>query len=159
MIHISLQSIKFRCTDYIMLNNGDSDVGDIVMLVTLWLWLIWDVCARIIMLAANLALFSYVSYFRNVLNRSPTSQICHQHIRSPTSVTNINVTSERGENEVKYHLVKVIWMDEDDTVNHYEANYQFIFTWSMIRLVVSTDLGSRSVMVCIGPNVTMSHGP
>ena len=24
-------------------------------------------------------------------------------------------------------------MDEDDTVNHYEANYQFIFTWSMIR--------------------------
>ena len=30
--------------------GGDSDVGDIVMLVTLWLWLIWDVGGRIIML-------------------------------------------------------------------------------------------------------------
>ena len=28
---------------------GDSDVGDIVMLVTLWWWLIWDVGGRIIM--------------------------------------------------------------------------------------------------------------
>ena len=65
----------------------------------------------------------------------------------------MNVISEIGKNGVKYHLVKVIWMDEDDTVNHYEANYQFIFTWSMIRLVVKTDPGSRSVMVCIGPNV------
>ena len=39
---------------------GDSDVGDIFMLVTLWWWQIWD--------------------FSNALNRSPTS------------VTNINVT-------------------------------------------------------------------
>ena len=31
--------------------NGDSYVGDIVMLVTLWWWLIWDVGDRIIMLA------------------------------------------------------------------------------------------------------------
>ena len=30
---------------------GDSDVGDFVMLVTLWWWLIWDVGGRIIMLA------------------------------------------------------------------------------------------------------------
>ena len=30
--------------------KGDSDVGDIVMLVTLWWWLIWDVGDRIIML-------------------------------------------------------------------------------------------------------------
>jgi len=28
----------------------------------------------------------------NILNQSPTSQICHQHIWSPTSVTNIDVT-------------------------------------------------------------------
>ena len=28
----------------------------------------------------------------NILNRSPTSQTCHQHIRSSTSVTNIDVT-------------------------------------------------------------------
>ena len=34
-------------------NNGvgDSDVDDIVMLVTLWWWLVWDVGGRIIMLA------------------------------------------------------------------------------------------------------------
>ena len=34
----------------------------------------------------------YVCDFLNVLNRSPTSQTCHQHICSPTSVTTINVT-------------------------------------------------------------------
>ena len=28
----------------------------------------------------------------NIMNRSPTSQTCHQHIWSPTSVTNIDVT-------------------------------------------------------------------
>ena len=28
----------------------------------------------------------------NILNRSPTSQICHQHIWSPISVTNIDAT-------------------------------------------------------------------
>ena len=33
--------------------------------------------------------------FLNVLNRSPTSQTCHQHIWSPTSVTNIDVTHSR----------------------------------------------------------------
>ena len=37
-------------------------------------------------------LFRYVGDFLNVLNRSPTSQTCHQHIWSPTSVTNIDVT-------------------------------------------------------------------
>ena len=128
----------------------DSDVGDFMMVTDLRCWwrnhFVGD-------------FFRYVGDFFNISNRSPISQICHQDIWSPTCVTNINVASERGDNGVKYHLVKVIWMDEDDTVNHYEANYQFIFTWSMIRLVVSTDLGSRSVMVCIGPNVTMSHGP
>ena len=35
--------------------------------------------------------FRYVGDFLNVLNRSPTSQTCHQHIWSLTSVTNINV--------------------------------------------------------------------
>ena len=33
-----------------MIQAGDSDVGDIVMLVTLWWWLIWDIGGRIIML-------------------------------------------------------------------------------------------------------------
>ena len=37
-------------------------------------------------------LFRYVGDFLNVLNRSRTSQTCHQHIWSPTSVTNIDVT-------------------------------------------------------------------
>ena len=38
-------------------------------------------------------LFRYYGDFLNVLNRSPTSQTCHQHILSPISVTNIDVTS------------------------------------------------------------------
>ena len=37
--------------------------------------------------------FRYVGDFQSVLNRTPTSQTCHQHIWSPTSVTNIDVTS------------------------------------------------------------------
>ena len=53
----------------------------IVMLVTLWWCLTLDVGGRIIMLATK------------ILNRSPTSQTCHQHIWSPISVTNIDVTS------------------------------------------------------------------
>ena len=36
--------------------------------------------------------FRYVCDLSNVLNRPQTSQTCHQHIWSPTSVTNINVT-------------------------------------------------------------------
>ena len=39
-----------------------------------------------------LATFFVVGDFLNVLNRSPTSQTCHQHIGSPTTVTNIDVT-------------------------------------------------------------------
>ena len=34
-----------------------------------------------------------VAEFLNVLNRSPISQTCHQHIWSPTSVANIDVTN------------------------------------------------------------------
>ena len=37
--------------------------------------------------------FRYVGDFLN-LNRSPTSQTCHQHIGSPTFVTNIDVTNQ-----------------------------------------------------------------
>ena len=36
--------------------------------------------------------FRYVGDFSNVSNRSPTSQTCLQHIWSPISVTNIDVT-------------------------------------------------------------------
>ena len=36
--------------------------------------------------------FRYVGDFLNILNRSLTSQTCHQHIWSPTSITNIDVT-------------------------------------------------------------------
>ena len=36
--------------------------------------------------------FRYIGDFLNVLNRSPTSQTCHQHILSPISVTNIDIT-------------------------------------------------------------------
>ena len=37
-------------------------------------------------------LFRYFGDIYNVLNRSPTSQICHQHFWSSTYVTNINLT-------------------------------------------------------------------
>ena len=49
-------------------------LGDIIMLMTLWWWLISD-----------------VGDFLNVLNCSPTSQTSNQYIWSLTSVTNIDV--------------------------------------------------------------------
>ena len=50
---------------------GDSDVGNIVMLVTLWWWLISDVAGRIIMLVIF-----------------PMFQIGHQHPESLTNISN-----------------------------------------------------------------------
>jgi len=65
-----------------IIRKGDIDVGDIVMLVTLWWWLIWDVGGRIIMLAT---FFRYVGDFLNVLNWSSTSGIGHQHLKLVTN--------------------------------------------------------------------------
>ena len=59
-------------------------VGDIVMLVTLWWWLIWDWQNHYVG-----DFFRYVGDFRYVLNRSLTSWIGHQHLKL---VTNIDVT-------------------------------------------------------------------
>ena len=75
--------------------KGDSDVGGIVMFV---------------MIVTDLRCWwqnHYVGdFFRcwwfsqciksvtNILNRSPTSQTCHQHIWSPTSVANIDVSHQ-----------------------------------------------------------------
>jgi len=41
-------------------------------------------------------------YETNILNRSPTSQTCRQHILSPTSVTNIDVTIQPTHGYVTY---------------------------------------------------------
>ena len=77
---VSLHStIHFKFST--MISYGYSDVGDIVMLVTLWWWPIWDVGDRIIMLV----IFSLCWCFSNVLNRSPTSWIGHQHLKLVTN--------------------------------------------------------------------------
>ena len=75
-----------------LVGNGNSDVGDIFMLVTFGWWLISDVSDRIIILVTN------------ILNRSPTSQTCHQHIWSPTSVTNIDLIVGNPNFSVITHL-------------------------------------------------------
>ena len=62
---------------------GDSDVGDFMMVTDFGCW--WQ----------NQYVGDFVRYvgdFLYVLNRSPTSKTCHQHIWSPTSVTNVDVT-------------------------------------------------------------------
>ena len=58
--------------------NGDSDIGGIVMLVTLWWLLIWDLGGIIIMLAT----FPLFWWFSHCIKSSPTSQTCHQHLVS-----------------------------------------------------------------------------
>ena len=74
---------------------GDSDVDDIVMMVTLWRWTIWDAGDRINMLAIFSSCWWFFKRIKSVitiLNWSPTSQTWLKHIWSPTSVTNINST-------------------------------------------------------------------
>ena len=65
----------------------DFKVARIIHIWTLTVMLVTSIC---------LWLFLWISQcFKsviNILNRSPTSQTCHQHIWSPTSVTNIDVT-------------------------------------------------------------------
>ena len=64
------------------LSPGDSNVGDIVMLVTLWWWLISDVGWQNHYVGD---FFRYVGDFFNVSNRSPTSWIGHQHLKLVTN--------------------------------------------------------------------------
>ena len=65
--------------------TGDIDVGDTAMLLTVtdlrcwWRNRVAD-------------FFHLVGDLLNVLNWSPISQTCHQHICCPTSLTNIHVT-------------------------------------------------------------------
>ena len=82
--------------------DGDSDVGDNVMLVTTWCWWFYDSDRFKMLVTESLCwrLFSLCWWFSqciksvtNILNWSPTSHTCHQHIWSPTSVTNIDVTN------------------------------------------------------------------
>ena len=63
---------------------GDSDVGDIVMMVTDFR------CQWQNHYVGDF--FRHVRDFLNVLNRSPTSQTFHQHIWSSTSFTDIDVS-------------------------------------------------------------------
>ena len=71
------------------------------MLVTSLCWWLYDGDWFKMLVTESLCwwLFSLCWWFSlciksvtNILNRSPTSQTCHQHIWSPTSVTNIDVT-------------------------------------------------------------------
>ena len=64
--------------------KGDSDVGDIAMLMTLWWWLTWNVGDRIIMLATFLSCSCFFQCIKSVINVSNLSthlvpNIRHQH--------------------------------------------------------------------------------
>ena len=60
-----------------------------------WQWCWWHRYVGDFMMVTGLRCWlqnHYVGDFPNVLNRSPTTKTCHQHLWSPTSVTNIDVT-------------------------------------------------------------------
>ena len=65
-----------------------------VMLVTSLCWWLYDGDWYQILVAESLCWWfsRCIKSVINILNRSPTSQTCHQNIWSPTSVTNIDVT-------------------------------------------------------------------
>ena len=64
------------------------------MLVTSLCWWLYDGDWFQMLVAESLCwwFFQCIKSVTNILNRSQTSQTCHQHIWSPTSVTNIDVT-------------------------------------------------------------------
>ena len=74
----------------------------ILVLVNGWQWCWWHRYVGDFMMVTDFRywwqnhyvgdFFRYIGDFLNVLNRSPTSQTCHQHIWSPSSVANIDVT-------------------------------------------------------------------
>ena len=68
-----------------------------VMLVTSLCWWLNDCDWFQMLMTESLCWRRYVGDFLNVLNLSPTSKSCQQHIWSPTSVTNIDVTENVGD--------------------------------------------------------------
>ena len=63
-------------------SSSDSDVGDIVMLMTLWWWLIWDIGSRIVMLATFFIMLVIFSMYL----------IGHQHPEPITDILNLSPT-------------------------------------------------------------------
>ena len=69
--------------------------------------------------------------FLIVLNRSPTFQSCHQHISSPTSVTNIdvafeNISSQRNSYFYEQNL-KWIQFEKTKTGHRYSQLTTIVF--------------------------------
>ena len=94
--HVSNITVGKKWMSYI-------DVGDIVMLVLLWWWLIWDVGARIIIKESFIGdFFRYVGDFRNALNLSPTSWIGHQHLKLVTNTFDANIGYQHRCNRFSY---------------------------------------------------------
>jgi len=87
-----------------------------VMLVTSLCWWLYDGDWFQMLVSESLywRLFSLCWWFSqciksvtNILNRSSTSQSCHQHIQSPTSVTNSDVTEQWS--VVRSRKVHLFW--------------------------------------------------
>ena len=85
--------------------------------------------------------FHYVGGFLNVFNQSPITQTCHQHIWSPTSVTNIDVTTISPHYRLKsipakcslYHRCFVIYRIIDEAfVWPFLHKYKIIPIWSFL---------------------------
>ena len=85
-LKVSLKRELANCFSY-------SDVGDNVMLVTLWWWPFQDIGGRIIILVTLFMRWIRHQHLISVTNipRSPTSLSCHQYIPSPTFVANIDL--------------------------------------------------------------------
>ena len=83
--------------------NGDSDVGDIVMLVTLWGRLIWDVGGRI-----NLVTNTF-----SLQHPSPTSMLPYEPAK--------HNFSKRKLNSLAFHVLSRLWPTQFNRKRNYEA--------------------------------------
>ena len=107
-----------------LVTDLDSKTWVTVMLVISLCWWLYDGDWFEMLVAESLCwrLFSLCWWFSqciksvtNILNRSPTSQTCHQHIWSPTSVTNIDVTKfcrqqHFSKNSIFLIILPIFWI-------------------------------------------------
>ena len=138
----NLDPMKFGNTNLVL--SGWRSTVDLlrwvtVMLVTSLCWWLYDGDRFEMLVAESLCwwLFSLCWWFfkciksvTNILKRSSTSQTCHQHIWSPTSATNIDVTGS--------HAMGVRWSFHRERVHELHRENNPISKESLINVPTCT---------------------
>ena len=107
-----------------MVREGYIDVSDKSMLMTLSWWQFLDVSDRIRILVTIFGCRCPKLMLKDTETKpSPTSQSCHQHILSPTSVTNIDVA-------VRENVIDLLVLADLRLYSKEKQKFQIYFVFS-----------------------------